>query len=386
MSGSSKALFAFGAALALAIAAPTPAQAQRDTRELTVQEGEQTSISAEGVRSYSEGVRGIADVRLTSDQTRFIIVGMRPGTTSLLLIMRDGSQVQYRITVEGDEPEEEEGREGSVQARENIRLDLYFVLLSDTYSHAIGINFPSSIGSDSSTAQLNTLWQSGQGTNTQLNLIAASALPRVDIAQSNGWARLYRQAALITANGTEATFTSGGEVNVPVQGSLGGELRTIEFGTELTCQPRFDRETGRIELRITADVSDLADDRGTGVPGRSVSTLETLVNLELGQAIVLGGVIARAEARTRAGLPGLSQIPILGALFGTHSRRFEESEALMFIVPSVVEAVPLQQRNRIQEAIRAYEEYRGGVDEVELLEQPRVQGVRVTTSTEDEDD
>ena len=127
-------------------------------------------------------------------------------------------------------------------------------------------------------------------------------------------------------------------------------------------------------------------DRGTGVPGRSVSTLETLVNLELGQAIVLGGVIARAEARTRAGLPGLSQIPILGALFGTHSRRFEESEALMFIVPSVVEAVPLQQRNRIQEAIRAYEEYRGGVDEVELLEQPRVQGVRVTTSTEDEDD
>ncbi|HJK94886.1 MAG TPA: pilus assembly protein N-terminal domain-containing protein [Polyangiaceae bacterium LLY-WYZ-15_(1-7)] len=386
MSGSSKALFAFGAALALAIAAPTPAQAQRDTRELTVQEGEQTSISAEGVRSYSEGVRGIADVRLTSDQTRFIIVGMRPGTTSLLLIMRDGSQVQYRITVEGDEPEEEEVREGSVQARENIRLDLYFVLLSDTYSHAIGINFPSSIGSDSSTAQLNTLWQSGQGTNTQLNLIAASALPRVDIAQSNGWARLYRQAALITANGTEATFTSGGEVNVPVQGSLGGELRTIEFGTELTCQPRFDRETGRIELRITADVSDLADDRGTGVPGRSVSTLETLVNLELGQAIVLGGVIARAEARTRAGLPGLSQIPILGALFGTHSRRFEESEALMFIVPSVVEAVPLQQRNRIQEAIRAYEEYRGGVDEVELLEQPRVQGVRVTTSTEDEDD
>ena len=116
------------------------------------------------------------------------------------------------------------------------------------------------------------------------------------------------------------------------------------------------------------------------------NTLETLVNLELGQAIVLGGVIARAEARTRAGLPGLSQIPILGALFGTHSRRFEESEALMFIVPSVVEAVPLQQRNRIQEAIRAYEEYRGGVDEVELLEQPRVQGVRVTTSTEDEDD
>jgi pilus assembly protein CpaC len=371
-----------GLATACLIASAGVASAQQQgPRELTVEVGEQETISADGVRSYSEGARGIVQVRLTDDQSRFVIVGQRPGDTSLLLIMRDGSQVQYRLTDPGGEVEEEAG---GVQARENIRLDLYFVLLSDTYSHAIGINFPGSIGSNQSTAQIQTQWATGESVESQVTLALQSALPRIDIAQSNGWARLYRQAALITANGTDAQFSAGGEINVAVQGALSGQVQKIEFGTEIQCQPRYDPETGRIELRIQANVSDLADDRGTGIPGRTTSTLNTIVNLELGQTIVLGGLISRSEGRNRSGLPGLSQIPVLGALFGSHSRRFEESEALMFIVPSVVNAIPLQQRNRIQEAIRLYEEYRGGVDEVELMEQPRVQGVAPrTTPAED---
>ncbi len=363
--------------------APASAQRGQQVRDLTVEVGEQTSISAAGVRSYSEGVRGIVDVRLTDDQSRFIVVGQRPGRTSLLLIMRDGSQVQYRITVPSGEEETPEGR---VERRESIRLDLYFVQLSDTYSHAIGLNFPASIGSNRSQGQIQLNWTTGTGAETQIQLLTQTLLPRLDIAQSNGWARLYRQASLVTVNGQQAQISIGGEVNVVLAGSLQNTLEQIEFGTQLTCTPRYDAETGRIEIAVNADVSDLTDDHGTGFPGRSVSTLNTLVNLELGQAVVLGGVISRAEARTKSGLPGLSQIPILGALFGSHSRRFEESETLLFIVPTVTEPVPLQQRNRIQEAIRMYEEFDGGVDEIELVEQPRIPGARtVRPSAEDAD-
>jgi pilus assembly protein CpaC len=68
----------------------------------------------------------------------------------------------------------------------------------------------------------------------------------------------------------------------------------------------------------------------------------------------------------------LSQIPVIGALFGVHARKEEQSEALLFVVPSVVEAIPLTSRNRIQEALRVYEDFRGGTEEVELLEQPRI--------------
>ena len=120
-----------------------PAQGQAIT--LTV--GQQTTISAAGVRNYSVGAGNYIDVRLTQDQSRFVVAGMRAGTTSLLLIMLDGTQVNYAITVN---PSQEEARVGAVAQRENIRLDLYFVQLADNYSHNIGIGWPGSIGGTAS--------------------------------------------------------------------------------------------------------------------------------------------------------------------------------------------------------------------------------------------
>ena len=365
---------AFGIVLIGVFGAPV-ASAQNHTVDLEIDVGQQTSISAQHVRSYSEGVAGIAVVRLTEDQTRFVIVGQRAGTTSLLLIMDDGTQTQYRITVGGGEPEPEAS--DGVPERENIRMDLYFVQLSDSYSHSIGLGWPGSIGAGS-TLNINVDQSpaeapaTGRTTETTLSLIATSALPRLDLAQASGWARIFRQAAVITANGTRAEFESGGELNIIVNTGITGTLEQIEFGTKLKMLPRYDAETHRLEVQIEADVSDLADDHGTGIPGRIISRVHSLVNLELGQSIVIAGIVARTDTRSRTGFPGLSQIPVIGALFGVHARIEEESEALLFVVPSVVEAIPLTSRNRIQEALRVYEDFRGGTEEVELLEQPRI--------------
>lgn len=370
----SKSLSALVSALLLTLASPAFAQEQGEP--ITLEIGEQTTLGASGVASYSVGGRrGTVDVRLTRDESRFVIVAQSAGTASLLLIMRDGSQVQHRISVASGEPDEADP--SAVNVRENIRLDLYFVQLSDSYSHAIGIAFPSVIGADANSASsfnLSMTGVTGGDPTTTFQLSALSFLPRIDIAQNNGWARLYRQGTLITANGTEATFRAGGERNVITTNNLGSQLVRIEFGTNISCQPRYDADTGRVELRITASVSDLTGDGGSGVPGRTITNIETLVNLELGQSIVLAGFVARSENRARSGLPGLSQIPVLGALFGSHSRRYEESEGLMFVVPSVADAVPLRRRNRIEEAMRSYDDFSGGVDEVEVHDQPSVPG------------
>jgi pilus assembly protein CpaC len=361
---------------ALLILVVAPAYAQEEGEALSMDIGEQTTLGAAGVASYSVGGRSnTIDVRLTRDESRFIIVAQSAGTASLLLIMRDGTQVQHRITVASGDPEAADP--SAVNVRENIRLDLYFVQLSDSYSHAIGIAFPSVIGADANGASafnLNLTGATGGDTSTTFQLSAVSFLPRIDIAQNNGWARLYRQGTLITANNTEATFRAGGERNIVTQNTLGTQLVRIEFGTDIACKPRYDADTGRVELRITASVSDLTGDGGSGVPGRTITNIDTLVNLELGQSIVLAGFVARSENRARSGLPGLSQIPVLGALFGSHSRRFEESEGLMFVVPSVADAVPLRRRNRIEEAMRSYDDFSGGVDEVDLNDQPTVPG------------
>jgi pilus assembly protein CpaC len=338
-------------------------------RELVLRVGEQRSLPADGVRSYSEGVPGIADIRVTRDQSRFVIVGKAEGSTSLLLIRTDGGQAQYTIRVVPADADKGFGQ------RENIRLDLYFVMIQDRYSHQIGLNWPGNIGSTltPSEATLAISGGSQQVTQSAFQILPQTFLPSFDLAQAKGWAKMYRQATLVTANGTEAVFTSGGEFNVQVQNNLTVNVQAIEFGTKISVLPKYDSRTGRIELEIVADVSDLDAERGVrGIPGRITSHVETLVNLELGQSVSLAGIRARTDRRRKNGIPGLALVPFIGALFGSNGRETEDNDSYMFVVPSVVEPVSLSQRNRVEEALRAYEGFRGGVDTHELKDQPRV--------------
>ena len=330
--------------------------------------GTQQVIPADNVRSYSEGVQGVVDVRLTGDAKQFVIVALRPGQTTLLFIMMDGSEKLYKITVfDPNAAKPTERRVGppheQVLTRDNIRLDFYFVQFDKSYNHKLGVDWATRYGGGSLGMFYDL--QSASFENATA-VIQDQALPALDLAQATGWAKLQRHATLITANGTKANFTGGGEVNIPVQGSLTTGIHKIEFGSTIGVQPRYDNESGRLELEIHADVSDLTGDPGSGAPGRTTSTLDTLVNLELGQSLMLAGLVAHSQARNHSGLPVLSQIPILGFLFGTHSELATDTEDVVFIIPSVLDAVSLDSRARIREALEAYDEYTGELDQLHL--------------------
>src|SRR4051794_7741937 len=85
--GSLLALGLFWGATALAQAPAAPTSVARPATEITLNLGEQHILPAQGVRSYSEGARGIIDVRLTGDSSRFVLVGLMQGSTTLLLLM-----------------------------------------------------------------------------------------------------------------------------------------------------------------------------------------------------------------------------------------------------------------------------------------------------------
>lgn len=339
-----------------------------EAQSLRLEVGTQKVLPSANVRSYSEGVQGIIDVRLTGDASQFVIVALRAGDTTLLMIMMDGSERLYRINVfDPNAPKTEKkiervGQE-QVEPRDNVRLDFYFVQFDKSYSHQIGIDWATRYGQGALQTTFDL--QSGRFTSATA-VIQDQALPALDLAQATGWAKLMRHATLITTNGTQANFRGGGEINIPVQGSLTTGIHQISFGSEIGVLPRYDSDSGRLELQITANVSDLADDRGTGTPGRVTSQLSTVVNIELGQSLMLAGLVATSQSRSHGGLPVLSQIPILGALFGSHSEVQQDTEDVVFIVPSVLDSVNLDSRARIHEALDAYEAYTGNLDEVYL--------------------
>ena len=315
-------------------------------RTQTIVVGQQISIPADGVVKYSEGVDGVVDVRLPDDGKEFIVVGVAPGNTTLLLIFKNGRKEQINFIVKP--------LESKVPHKENIRLDFYFVELTERGNSNFGVSWPESIGGGTAEGTLDLV----AGTTAGFLQITGHALPRLDVLQSTGWAKVMRQTAVISANGSQARFSSGGELNIPVQGSLAAEIRQIEFGTTVRVLPRYDKESGRLELDIESEFSSLTGDGA--VPGRSRSTLSTIVNVELGQAIVLAGINAQSEGSNRTGVPFLSKIPLLGRLFSSDANRNENVQTVVFIVPSVVNLVGAKAQRGIREALDAYIKYDGG--------------------------
>lgn len=345
-------------AAARAITGQTAQAVRVETLELDV--GEQRVIPSDGVQSYSEGSKGIIDVRLTKDASQFVVVALREGQSTLLFLMTDGTERHYKVSVKDPNAvEQHKSQVNDVQARDNIRLDFYFVQLNRSSGYQIGLGWPSQIApTASATFDLTT------GTlDSATAVISDQALPRLDMGQSSGWAKVMRQAAVVTANGEKASFAGGGEVNIAINSAMSTGIQKIPYGSQIDVEPVYDSKTGRVELRLHADVSELQSDGGTGVPGRTTATLDTIVNLELGQSLILGGLTAKSERRGKAGLPFLSQIPILGVFFGTHTYASSDTENVVIIVPSVVDAVSMQDRLRLDSAFKRYSDYSGDLNE-----------------------
>lgn len=419
------------------VAVPTLALAQtgRNTsrsdatatgNEITLSVGEQYTMPATNIRSYSEGAPGIVDIRVPQSGDRLLIVGQRPGTTSLLVIRTDGSQQTYTITVfrmpvdvvrqqvtqllqgysgvsinqiggrlflEGGVANEQQLRRvqqiatiypGQVESlvsvdptiverRINVRVDLYFVELSRNANYIFGINWPGTILGDIGRINVNYTLAGGMpGTpalQAGVTALINQPLPRLDIASSAGWAKVHRQATIVTANGNEASYHSGGELNFQIASAVAVDIRRIEFGSTISLTPRFDPSTSRVDVRVQADLSDLVE-TGTPIPGRNVSRINTLVNLQLGQSIILSGMRGRSTSSGSTGLPLLAQIPIVGALFGSQVHRERENEMVVFVVPSVIEGMSRQAEDRVAAALRAYEEFSGNVQDNVLVPRP----------------
>jgi pilus assembly protein CpaC len=129
--------------------------------------------------------------------------------------------------------------------------------------------------------------------------------------------------------------------------------------------PRFDRATNELEVKLNANVSDLTAPAGTGsLPGRSTSTIATFVHLKLGQSLVLSGIRSSSHSHSVRGLPGLSQIPVLGLLFGGHTNNEAEVEGAVFIIPSVVDSVPKRAHDIVGAAMASYEAYSGNIENI----------------------
>ena len=277
--------------------APPPSVRHQDQQEMNLAVGETRTIPAADVKNYSEGNPGVVDVKLTSDASQFVVVGQKPGSTSLLLIKKSGQEQNWVINVFTRSPQlvEKEvsdllegytgvrlrrvgarffieggvSTEGDLRASSRSRRSIPGRSSRSSRSAAparTGRRTSASTSSSSSTTRTRATASASTGrarcgaTSIQSNFgydfvakaataqanIVNQPLPGLDIASEHGWAKVLKQATVITTNGVEANFDNGGEQNFPVAAGLTGTIQKIAFGTDVTVLPRFDPGTGDI--------------------------------------------------------------------------------------------------------------------------------------------
>ena len=134
--------------------------------------------------------------------------------------------------------------------------------------------------------------------------------------------RTLAEPTLTAMSGQPAEFLAGGEFPVPVAVDSDGRItyEFKEFGVELNFTPTV-RSNGIIALNVETSVSELTTEGGINTPQVTIpATRErratTSVELPTGQTLAIAGLIEdRVAPADQRSLPGLGNIPILGALF-----------------------------------------------------------------------
>lgn len=175
--------------------------------------------------------------------------------------------------------------------------------------------------------------------------------------ERTGIIKTLAEPNLTAITGESAEFLAGGEFPVPVGRDRDGNI-TIEFkpfGVGLSFTPVVLGE-GRISMKISTEVSELTsensitasggtiiDDQGNvitidglTIPALTVRRAETTVELPSGGSMVMAGLLKEETKRTLEGLPGIKDVPVLGALARSNDFRNNQSELVVIVTPYLV--------------------------------------------------
>jgi len=170
----------------------------------------------------------------------------------------------------------------------------------------------------------------------------------INALQSKGVLQILAEPNLVTSNGKEASFLAGGEFPVPVvQGGANSGAVTVQFreyGIRLSFTPDL-TENQTIRIHVKPEVSTLDTAHSVTISGFTIPALSTRrieTNIELGpkQSFVIAGLIDDEVNDAFARIPGLSSIPVLGAIFKSRVETKSRSELIVLVTPEIT--TPIQ--------------------------------------------
>ncbi|NTW56051.1 MAG: type II and III secretion system protein family protein [Chlorobiaceae bacterium] len=221
---------------------------------------------------------------------------------------------------------------------QQVRLEVHIAQVSRACIQALGLNWTQNAGGVTgnimsgfvNTATLNILFKNG-------NKLQAEAECKKNLV------KILAEPTLVTMSGQEGYFLVGGKIYTPTV-AANGAIDYVErtYGVGLRFIPTV-LDGGRISLKVAPEVSKPLQDILTSgsinsLPAFSLSYASSTVQMSEGENLVIGGLLQNDLTAKIRGVPLLSNIPILGALFRRTDKDAEKTELLVVIRPTLVKA------------------------------------------------
>lgn len=173
----------------------------------------------------------------------------------------------------------------------------------------------------------------------------------LDYIEERGEGRVLAEPTLVVTSGEPASFLAGGETPVVTSIATGAtaqqNIRFEPFGIKLSVLPTV-LDTDSIHLHVVPEirnidrsltdfVSGTGDATGIRPPAFRTRRTETQVQMQIGESLILSGLINNENTQNIDKTPGLGSIPILGELFKSKSFQKGESELFIVLTPRLVE-------------------------------------------------
>jgi pilus assembly protein CpaC len=258
-----------------------------------------------------------------------------------------------------------------VRGRDQVMLKVTVAEVSRTIIKQLGIDLSANLNYGTAVVNFNN---ANPFTANNAPLVPTNALttsfgsaPSVQATiramESAGVVRTLAEPNLTAISGESATFISGGEFPIPTgvtcqtttAGAIGNCVQTVsfkKFGISLNFTPVVLTE-GRISLRVMTEVSEISNENslnggagGTTIPSIKTRRAETTLEIPSGGSMAMAGLIQDQTKQAINGLPGLSQIPVLGTLFRSRDYVNKQTELMVLVTPYVVRAVAQKDLSR----------------------------------------
>ena len=162
--------------------------------------------------------------------------------------------------------------------------------------------------------------------------------------------RVVSSPSIVVLNNRTATLNVGDQVPIITRSASSVVdpdapiVNSVEFrdtGVILTVTPQIS-STGMVTLDIEQEISNVAsrtaqgNASASGNPTISQRSIVTTVSARSGQTVALGGLIGENRDGQRSGVPGLSDLPVIGGAFRNESISTQRTELLIFITPRII--------------------------------------------------